>query len=126
MSENGKSFLATRSCIRADRNVPAAPASGEVGEVAKGREAAEQTEAVAGMGAVRPPHPEGRAALSEHAGNVAGICNAIDRRHGGPPDGSAKSGHESRGVVDEGGGNLNSEGLHFAGLQVKHEQCSHE
>jgi AcrR family transcriptional regulator len=90
-----------------------------VGEVAKGREATEQTEAVAGTGAVRPPHPEGRAALDEHAGNVAGICNAIDRRHGGPPDGSAKSGHESRGVVDEGGGDINSEGLHLAGLRVK-------
>jgi len=91
-----------------------------MGEVPKGREAAEQAEPAAlatGTGAVGPPHPEGRAALSEHAGNVAGIGNAIDRGHGEPPDGSAQSGHESRRVIDEGGGNINSERLHFAVLR---------
>ncbi|MET4213075.1 AcrR family transcriptional regulator [Bradyrhizobium sp. LA2.1] len=90
-------------------------------EVAKGREAAEQAEPAARVtatGAARPPHPEGRAALGEHAGNVAGICDAIDRRHREPKEGAAKSGHESRGVVDEGGDDINSEGLHFADLRV--------
>ncbi|MET4203110.1 AcrR family transcriptional regulator [Bradyrhizobium sp. LA8.1] len=90
-------------------------------EVAKGREAAEQAEPVARVtatGAARPPHPEGRAALGEHAGNVAGICDAIDRRHRELEYGPAKAGHESRGVVDEGGGDINSEGLHFADLRV--------
>ncbi|MFK4496619.1 AcrR family transcriptional regulator [Bradyrhizobium japonicum] len=90
-------------------------------EVAKGREAAEQAEPAARVtatGAARPPHPEGRAALGEHAGNVAGICDAIDRRHREPQQGAAKAGHESRGVVDEGGGDINSEGLHFADLRV--------
>jgi len=93
-----------------------------MGEVAERRKTAEQAEPaalVAGMGAVRPPHPEGRAALSQHAGNVAGIGDAIDRGHGEPKDGPAKSGRESGGVIDEGGGNINSEGLHFAGLRVK-------
>lgn len=92
-----------------------------MGEVAKGREAAEQAEAAAlatGVGAIRTPHPESRAALGEHAGNVAGICDAIDRRHGELEDSSAKASHESCGVVDEGGGDINSEGLHFAGLRV--------
>ncbi|MET4023001.1 AcrR family transcriptional regulator [Bradyrhizobium sp. S3.2.12] len=90
-------------------------------EVAKGREAAEQAEPAARVtatGAARPPHPEGRAALGEHAGNVAGICDAIDRLHHELEDGPAKSGHESRSVVDEGGGDINSEGLHFADLRV--------
>lgn len=93
-----------------------------MGEVPKRREATEQAEPaplVAGSGAVRPPHPEGRAALSEHAGNVAGIGDAIDRRHHDLEGGPAEAGHESRGVIDEGGGNINSEGLHFAGLRVK-------
>lgn len=90
--------------------------------MAKGVEPAAQTEAaalVADTGAVGPPHPKGRAAFSEHAGNVAGICNAIDRGHGEPQQGAAKSGHESRGVIDEGGGDINSEGLHFGGLRSK-------
>ncbi|MCS3932706.1 AcrR family transcriptional regulator [Bradyrhizobium elkanii] len=90
-------------------------------EVAKGREAAEQAEPAARVtatGAARPPHPEGRAALGEHAGNVAGVCDAIDRRHRELEYGPAKAGHESRGVVDEGGGDINSEGLHFADLRV--------
>ena len=69
-------------------------------------------------GAARPPHPEGRAALGEHAGDVAGICDAIDRRHHELQDGPAKASHESRGVIDEGGGDINSEGLHFADLRV--------
>lgn len=89
--------------------------------MAKGREAAEQAEPPAGVtatGAARPPHPEGRAALGEHAGNVAGICDAIDRSHRELEGGPAKAGHESRSVVDEGGGNINSEGLHFADLRV--------
>jgi AcrR family transcriptional regulator len=89
--------------------------------MAKGREAAEQAEVaafVAGTGAAGPPHPEGRAAFSQHAGDVAGVRDAIDRGHGQPQDSAAKSGHESRGVVDEGGGDINSKGLHFAGLQV--------
>jgi hypothetical protein len=57
-------------------------ASGEMGEAAKGREAAEQADVAAlmtGTAAVGPPHPEGRPALRQDAGNVAGICNAIDR-----------------------------------------------
>ncbi|MCP1738822.1 AcrR family transcriptional regulator [Bradyrhizobium japonicum] len=90
-------------------------------EVAKGREAAEQAEPAARVtatGAARPPHPEGRAALGEHAGDVAGICDAIDRRHHELQDGPAKASHESRGVIDEGGGDINSEGLHFADLRV--------
>lgn len=93
-----------------------------MGEVAKGREAAEQAEPAAfvtATGTVGPPHPEGRAAFSEHAGNVAGICDAVDRGHDEPQQGAAKSTHESRGVVDESGGDINSEGLHFAGLRVK-------
>lgn len=93
-----------------------------MGEVAKGREAAEQAEPAAfvtATGTVGPPHPEGRAALSEHAGNVAGVCDAIDWGHDEPQQGAAKSAHESRGVVDESGGDINSEGLHFAGLRVK-------
>src|SRR3954447_21650972 len=121
MAGHGNSFLATGSCIRADRNVPAVPLSGEMGEVTKGREAAEQAEAAAlatGMGAAGTPHPESGAAFGEHAGNVAGICDAIDRRHGEFEDGSAKASHESRGVVDKGGGDIHSEGLHFAGLRV--------
>jgi AcrR family transcriptional regulator len=100
--------------------VPAAPASGEVGEAAKGREAAEQAEAAAlitGTRAVGPPHPEGRAALGQDAGDVAGICDAIDRRHREPQERPANSGNESGGVINEGGGDINSEGLHFAGLR---------
>lgn len=95
--------------------------SGEMGEVTKGREAAEQAESAAlltGAVAARPPHPEGRPAFGKHAGNVAGICDAIDRRHGEPQQGAAKAGHEGGGVVDEGGGDINSEGLHFGRLQV--------
>jgi AcrR family transcriptional regulator len=92
-----------------------------VGEAAKGREAAEQAESAAlmtGTGAVGAPHPEGRAALGQDAGDVAGICDAIDRRHREPQERAAKSGHEGRGVIDEGGGDINSEGLHFAGLRA--------
>lgn len=85
-----------------------------MGEVAKGREAAEQAEPAAvvmGAGAARPPHAEGRTALSEG--------DAIDRGHGEPQQRSAKAGRKSRGVIDESGGDINSEGLHFAGLRVK-------
>jgi AcrR family transcriptional regulator len=92
-----------------------------VGEAAKGREAAEQAESAAlmtGTGAVGAPHPEGRAALGQDAGDVAGICDAIDRRHREPQERAAKSGHEGCGVIDEGGGDINSEGLHFEGLRV--------
>ncbi|MHC2275256.1 AcrR family transcriptional regulator [Bradyrhizobium diazoefficiens] len=99
----------------------AAGASGEVSEVAKGGEATKQAEPAAfatGAATVGAPHPEGRATLSEHAGNVAGIGDAIDRRHHELEGGPAKTGHEGCGVVDEGGGNINSEGLHFAGLRV--------
>jgi AcrR family transcriptional regulator len=88
-----------------------------VGEAAKGREAAEQANTAAlmmGTVAVGPPHPEGRAALGQDAGNVTGICDAIDRPHREPQEAAAKSSHESCGVIDEGGG----EGLHFAGLRV--------
>lgn len=95
--------------------------SGEVSEMAKGVEAAEQAEAaalVAGTGAAGPPHPEGRAARSEYAGNVAGICDPIDRGHDDPHQGAAEAAHEGRGVIDEGGGDINSEGLHFAGLRA--------
>ena len=87
----------------------------------KRREATEQAEPaplVAGSGAARPPHPEGRAALGEHPGDVAGVCDAIDRGHDEPDQGAAKSARESRGVVDESGVDINSKGLHFAGLQV--------
>jgi len=89
--------------------------------MAKGVEAPQQAEAaslVTGTGAAGPPHPEGRAALGQHAGDVAGIGDAIDRGHGEPQQGAAKPGHERGGVIEEGGGNINSEGLHFAGLQV--------
>ena len=93
--------------------------SGEMSEMAEGIEATKQAEAAASAtGAARPPHPEGRAALGEHTGNVAGIGDAIDRCRGEPQQGAAKSGHESRGVINEGGGDINSEGLHFAGLRV--------
>src|SRR3954447_4100801 len=71
-----------------------------------------------GTAAVGPPHPEGRAAFGQDAGDVAGICDAVDRRRREPQEGAAKSGHESCGVIDEGGGDINSEGLHFAGLRV--------
>lgn len=86
--------------------------------MAKGVEAAEQAEAaalVAGTGAAGPP---GRAARSEYAGNVAGICDPIDRGHDDPQQGAAEAAQEGRGVIDEGEGNINSEGLHFAGLRV--------
>lgn len=95
--------------------------SGEMGEVAKGRETAEQAEPAALLtrtGAARPPHPEGRAPLSKHAGDVAGIGDAIDRGHGEPQQGPAEAGHEGSGVIDEGGDDINSEGLHFADLRV--------
>jgi AcrR family transcriptional regulator len=93
-----------------------------MGEVAKGREAAENAKP-ASFGACTvaagAPHPEGGPTFGEHAGDVAGVGDAIDRRRGEPQQGSAKAGHESGGVIDEGGGDINSEGLHFAGLQVK-------
>lgn len=82
---------------------------------------AEQAEAAAlatGVGAVGTPHPESGAAFGEYTGNVAGIRDAIDRRHGQLEDGSAKASHESRGVVEKGGGDIHSEGLHFTGLRV--------
>nr|AWM04518.1 TetR/AcrR family transcriptional regulator [Bradyrhizobium amphicarpaeae] len=93
-----------------------------MGEVAKRRQAAKNAELAAFETcavAAGPPHPEGRAAFGKHAGNVAGICNAIDRPHGEPQQRAARGGYESDGVVDEGGGDINSEGLHFAGLRVK-------
>lgn len=95
--------------------------SGEVSEMAKGVDAAGQAEAaalVAGTGAAGPPHPEGRAALSEYAGNVAGICDPIDRSHDDPQQRAAEAADEGRGVIGKGGGDINSEGLHFAGLRV--------
>ena len=95
--------------------------SGEVGEMAKGVQAAEQAEAaalVAGTGAAGPPHPEGCAALGEDAGNVAGICDPIDRGHDDPQHGAAEAAQEGRGVIEKGGGDINSEGLHFTGLRV--------
>ncbi len=96
-------------------------ASGEMGEAAKRREPTEQAEPAAllpGTGTARSPHPEGCPAFGEDAGNVAGIRNAIDRCHGEPHQGPDKAGHESGGVIDEGDGDINSEGLHFAKLQV--------
>ncbi|QOZ47379.1 hypothetical protein XH89_30755 [Bradyrhizobium sp. CCBAU 53340] len=95
--------------------------SSEVSKMAKRIETAEQAEAAAleaSTSAAGPPHPEGRTAFSQYAGNVAGIRDAIDRGHGEPQQGAAESGDEGYGVVDEGGGDINSEGLHFAGLQV--------
>lgn len=122
MSGHGESFVAARFGIRAERE-EARIASGEMAEAAKGREAAAKTAELAAFetraGAAGPPHPKGRAPFSEHAGNVAGIGDAIDRPHRQPDNGPAKAGHEGSGVVDEGGGDINSEGLHFAGLQVK-------
>ncbi len=88
--------------------------------MAKGREAAEQAEPEALVkGTVCTPHPESRAAFDQDAGDVAGIGDTIDRGHREPQKRAAKSGHESCGVIDEGGGDINSKGLHFAGLQVK-------
>lgn len=121
MSGHGESFVAARFGIRAERE-EARIASGEMAEAAKGREAAKNAEPATfetRTVAAGPPHPEGLAPLSEHAGNVAGIGDAIDRPHRQPDNGPAKAGHEGGGVVDEGGGDINSEGLHFAGLQVK-------
>jgi AcrR family transcriptional regulator len=92
-----------------------------MGEVTKGREAAEQAEAAAvptGMCAGRPPHPEGRPAFCEHARDVAGVGDPIDRRHCDAQQGMTQSGHEGGCVVDEGGDYINNEGLHFAGLRV--------
>lgn len=89
--------------------------------MAKGVEAVEHAGAAArvpGPSAVGTPHLEGRTALSEHAGDVAGICDPIDRRHRSPQDGPAEAADQGRGVIDEGGGDINSEGLHFAGLRV--------
>ncbi|MFK4489270.1 AcrR family transcriptional regulator [Bradyrhizobium sp. USDA 336] len=114
-----KSILAAGACIRAD---PRARASGEMGEVAKRREAAEQAEPallLTRTGTIGPPQPEGRPALGEHTCDVAGIGDAIDRRHGQPQQGPAKAGDKGGGVIDEGGGDLDSKGLHFPGLQVK-------
>lgn len=88
---------------------------------AKGIDAAEQAEAaalLAGTGAAGPPHPEGRAALSEYAGNVAGICDPIDRGHDDPQQRAAEPADEGSGVIDEAGGDINSEDLHFAELRV--------
>lgn len=96
-------------------------ASGQMGKAAEGREATEQAKPAplsAGSGAARPPHPEGRPTLLEDAGNVAGIGDAVDGRRRGVEGGAAQTGDESLGVVDEGDGDINSEGLHFAGLQV--------
>ncbi|MBB4372502.1 AcrR family transcriptional regulator [Bradyrhizobium sp. cir1] len=93
-----------------------------MGEVAKRREATKQAESAAfatDAATVGPPHPEGRAPLGEHTGNVAGIGDAIDRRHRELEGSPAEAGHEGCGVIDEGGSDINSEGLHFAGLQVK-------
>ncbi len=87
--------------------------------MAKRVEAAKQADAAAVAGAVGPPHQEGRAALGEHAGDVASICNPIDRRHCEPQGSTAEAADQGCGVIDEGGGNINSEGLHFAGLRVK-------
>ncbi|QAU50402.1 TetR/AcrR family transcriptional regulator [Bradyrhizobium guangzhouense] len=84
-------------------------------EMAKGVEAAKQADMA---GTARPPHPECRAALGEHAGDVAGICNPVDRRHCEPHDSATEPADEGRGVFDEGGGNFNSKRLHFAGLRV--------
>lgn len=114
-SQNIRSRPAVRATMRANL------VSGEVGEMAKRVEPAEQAEAAtleAGTGAAGPPHPEGRAAFSQDAGNVAGVCDPVDRRHGEPQQGAAKPGHEGCGVLDEGGGDIDSERLHFAGLRV--------
>ena len=92
-----------------------------MGEVAKGREAAEQAVSAAfetGTRTARPPHPESRPAFREHTGHVAGVGDTIDRRHRQPQQGTAKAGRESGGVVDEGGDDINRKGLHFADLQV--------
>ena len=87
--------------------------------MAKGVEAAKQADAAAvAAGAAGPPHPERRAALGEHAGDVASICDPIDRRHGEPQDCAAEAADEGHGVIDEGGGDIDSEDLHFAGLRV--------
>ncbi len=89
--------------------------------MAKGVEAAKQADAaahVAGPRAVGAPHPESRTALGEHAGDVAGICDAIDRGHRKAQDGPAEAADQGRSVINEGGGDINSEGLHFAGLRV--------
>lgn len=89
--------------------------------MAKGVDAAEQAEAaalLAGTGAAGPPHPECRAALSEYVDNVAGICDPIDRGHDDPQQRAAEAADEGRGVIDEGGGDINSEGLHFPELRV--------
>ena len=89
-------------------------------QMAQRVEAAKQADAaaVAGTGPAGPPHPKGRATLGEHAGDVAGICNPIDRRHCEPQDCTAEAADQGRCVIDEGGGNINSKGLHFAGLRV--------
>jgi len=93
--------------------------SGEVSKMAKRVETAEQADAAAVVvGPAGPPHPEGRTALGKYASNVAGVCDPIDRGHREPHKGAAKAGHESRGVIDEGGGDINSKRLHFAGLRV--------
>lgn len=122
MSGHGESFVATSPGFGSNLRGTTAFASGEMGEVAKGREAAENAKP-ASFGtctvAAGAPHPEGSPTFGEHAGDVAGVGDAIDRRHGEPQQGPAKAGHESGGVIEEGGGDINSEGLHFAGLQVK-------
>src|SRR5690242_15273848 len=121
MSGHSKPFVATDARIRMDRRAPSASPLSEVSEVAKGIEAAKQADAaalLAGAGAAGPPHKEGRAALSQHAGDVAGICYPIDRRHCEPQHSATEPADEGRSVIDEGGGNIDSEGLHFAGLRV--------
>ncbi|QOZ66884.1 TetR/AcrR family transcriptional regulator [Bradyrhizobium arachidis] len=92
-----------------------------MGQMAKGREAADHAEpaaVVTGTGATGPPHAEGRAPFGQHAGNVAGIGDAINRSHGEPQQGATEAGRQSGGVINESGGDINSEGLHFAGLRV--------
>jgi len=96
-----------------------------MGKVAEGRDAAEEAAPATGPGATfvpgafpaRVPHAERRAALGENACDIAGICDAIDRDCHKAEDGPAKADNKGRGVIDEDGGDINSEGLHFAGLQ---------
>ena len=92
-----------------------------MGEAAKRRAAAKKAELApfeTRTIAAGPPHPEGCPTFREHAGDVAGVGDAIDRAHGEPQQGPAGASHEGGSVIDKGGGDINSKGLHFAGLRV--------
>ena len=60
-----------------------------------------------------------RAAARQHASDVAGIGKAFDRGADHLDYHPAGTRGEGGGIIDKGGGNFISEGLHFECLRVK-------